>query len=124
MSTQTLVQNYAKEPKGNYLALITAVNSNCITVLAIAFNCLAKGSLTRGKRNTKVKVFVASLANINKALANKAKADLYTKLLKHFYKFLDVYNCIDANKLLLIQGKGINYKIVLKEENGYTPKVL
>jgi hypothetical protein len=76
--TQTLVQNCAKELKDNYLALITIVNSNCIAVLAIAFNYLAKGSLTKGKRCTKVKVFVVSLANINKALTNKAKTDLYT----------------------------------------------
>ena len=101
MFIQTLVQNYAKEPKSNYLALITIVNSNYITVLAIAFNCLAKGSLTKRKRYTKVKVFVASLANINKALANKARINLYTKLLKHFYKFLDIYSCTNANKLLL-----------------------
>jgi hypothetical protein len=122
--TQTLVQNCAKEPKGNYLALITAVNSNCIAVLAIAFNRLAKGGLTRGKRCTKVKVFAASLANINKALANKARTDLCTKLLKHFHEFLDVCSCTDADKLLLMRRKGIDYKIVLKEENSYTPKVL
>jgi hypothetical protein len=106
------------------LALITVVNSNCIAILAIAFNRLAKGSLTKGKRCTKVKVFVASLADINKALANKAKTDLYTKLLKHFHEFLDVCSCIDANKLLLMQRKGIDYKIVFKEENGCTLKVL
>jgi hypothetical protein len=51
----------------------TIVNSNCIAILAIAFNCLAKGSLTKRKRCTKVKVFVASLANINKTLVNKVK---------------------------------------------------
>jgi hypothetical protein len=69
-------------------------------------------------------VFITSLANINKALANKAKTNLYTKLLKHFYKFLDVYSCTNANKLLLMQRKGINYKIVFKEENNYILKVL
>jgi hypothetical protein len=106
------------------LALITVVNSNCIAVLAITFNRLAKGSLTKEKRYTKVEVFVASLVNINKALANKAKTDLCTKLLKHFYKFLDVYSCTNANKLLLVQRKGIDYKIVLKEENSCTLKVL
>jgi hypothetical protein len=106
------------------LALITIVNSNCIAVLAIAFNRLAKGSLTRRKRCTKVKVFAASLADINKALANKARTDLCTKLLKHFYEFLDVYSCTDANKLLLMRRKGINYKIVLEKENSYTLKVL
>jgi hypothetical protein len=121
---QTFIQNYTKELKDNYLALITTVNSNYIAILAIAFNRLAKGSLTKGKRNTKVKVFVASLANINKTLANKAKANLYTKLLKHFYKFLNICSCTNANKLLLVQRKGINYKIILKEENGYTLKVL
>jgi hypothetical protein len=106
------------------LALITVVNNNYIAVLAIAFNCLAKGSLTRRKYNTKVKVFIASLVNINKALANKAKTDLCTKLLKHFYKFLDICSCINANKLLLIQRKGINYKIVFKKENSCILKVL
>jgi hypothetical protein len=121
---QTFVQNCAKEPKDNYLALITVVNSNYIAVLAIAFNCLAKSSLTKRKCCTKVKVFITNLANINKALANKAKTDLCTKLLKHFYKFLDICSCTNANKLLLMQRKGINYKIVLKEENGCILKVL
>ena len=69
-------------------------------------------------------MFAASLADINKALANKTRTNLYTKLLKHFYKFLDVFSCIDTNKLLLLQGKGIDYKIVLKEENSCTLKVL
>jgi hypothetical protein len=50
----------------------------------------------------KVKVFAASLANINKALARKAKIDPCTKLLKHYYEFLDVFSCTDANKLLLL----------------------
>jgi hypothetical protein len=121
---QTLVQNYTKKLKSNYLALITIVNNNYIAVLAIAFNRLAKGNLTKRKHYTKIKVFVTSLVNINKALANKAKTNLYTKLLKHFYKFLNVYSCTNVNKLLLIQRKGINYKIIFKKENSCILKVL
>ena len=123
-STQTLVQNYAREPKGNHPALITAVINNCIAVSAVAFNRLAKGRVTKGKAYTKVEVFAVSLADINKALALKVKTDLCMKLLKHFYEFLDLYSCTNTNKLLLLQGKGVNYRITLKKKDRKMPKVL
>jgi hypothetical protein len=56
--------------------------------------------MLKEKAYTKVKVFIVSLIDINKALVVKARTDPYTKLLKYFYKFLDVYSYIDTNKLL------------------------
>jgi hypothetical protein len=56
--------------------------------------------MLKGKAYIKVKVFIVSLVDINKALVVKARIDSYTKLPKYFYKFLDVYSYIDTNKLL------------------------
>jgi hypothetical protein len=64
------------------------------------FNCLVKGRILKGKAYIKVKVFIVSLVDINKALVVKARIDPYIKLPKHFHKFLDIYSYIDANKLL------------------------
>jgi len=35
-----------------------------------------------------------------------------------------MYSRIDANKLLPLQGKGVDYKITFEKEDGKTPKVL
>jgi len=80
--------------------------------------------MLKGKARTKVEVFIASLADINKALAVKARTDPHTKLPKHFHEFLDVCSCTDADKLPPLQGKGRDYEIVLEKENGYTLKIL
>jgi hypothetical protein len=58
--------------------------------------------MLKGKTYIKVKVFIVSLVDINKALVVKVRIDPYIKLLKHFYKFLDIYSYIDTNKLLLL----------------------
>ena len=46
-------------------------------------------------------MFTASLADINKALTNKAKTDPYIKLLKYFYEFIESFSCKKANELVL-----------------------
>jgi hypothetical protein len=89
-----------------------------VAVSAIAFH-----RLTRGKLRSKVEVFAASLADINKALARKAKIDPRTKLPKHYYEFLDVFSCTDADKLPPLRGKGIDHGVALEKEDGKTPKV-
>jgi len=91
---------------------------NCVAVSAVAFH-----RLTRGKLRSKVEVFAASLADINKALARKAKIDPRTKLPKHYYEFLDVFSRTDADKLPPLRGKGIDHGIALEKEDGKTLKV-
>jgi hypothetical protein len=46
-------------------------------------------------------VFIASLADINKILTNKAKTDPCIKLLKYFYKFIELFSYKKTNKLVL-----------------------
>jgi hypothetical protein len=58
-------------------------------------------------------VFIASIANIEKALRLKSITEPYTKLLKHYSEFLDVFNYIEANKLLLLYRLGVDYYIKL-----------
>ena len=58
-------------------------------------------------------MFVASIADIKKALRLKSTTDPYTKMLKHFSEYLDVANHIEANKLLLLCRPEINYYIKL-----------
>jgi hypothetical protein len=67
--------------------------------------------LIQGKYYIKVKVFIASIANINKALINKVKTDPYIKLLEHFYKFLEIFSQEKAVELPLYYRVSINYKI-------------
>ena len=102
-SSRTLVQNRLVQPD---------VLLNCSIVSAAAFN-----TLVQRKKTTKlIEVFTASLADIQKALASRTKkrTDPCTKLLKHFYKFLDIFDCTRAEKLPLLRGKGINYYIEIK----------
>jgi hypothetical protein len=94
-------------------------NFNCVAVLAIAFK-----RLSLRKVYSKIKTFVASLIDIIKALQTKIRTDLCTKLLKQYYKFLDVFSCKQFNKLLLLCNKGIDYRIKLKKQDKKDPKVL
>ena len=98
--------------------MTTAVINELVAVSAVAFNYLAKG-----KRCSKVEVFAASLADINKALASKVKIDPCTKLPEHFHEFLDVFSHTDADKLPPLRGTGIDHGISLEKEEGCTPKV-
>ena len=69
-------------------------------------------------------MFLASIVDINKALSKKPKIDPYIKLLEYFYKFLDVFSCIEANKLLLYYSREIDYRIDLEKEDRKVLKVL
>ena len=60
-----------------------------------------------------MEVFAASIADIKKALYLKSTTDLYIKILKHFSKYLDLANYIEADKLLLLCRPGIDYCIKL-----------
>ena len=64
------------------------------------------------------------MVDINKALSKKAKIDPYIKLLEHFHKFLDMFSCIDANKLPLFYSREIDYRIDLEKEDRKVLKVL
>ena len=63
------------------------------------------------------------MVDINKALSKKAKMDPCTKLLEHFHEFLDMFSCIDTNKLPPFCSREIDYRIDLEKEDGKVPKV-
>ena len=58
-------------------------------------------------------MFTASIADIKKALYLRSTIDPYIKILKHFSKYLDIVDYIEANKLLLLYKPEINYYIKL-----------
>ena len=58
-------------------------------------------------------MFVASIADIKKALYLKSTTDPYIKILKHFSEYLDLADYIEANKLLPLCRPGIDYYIEL-----------
>jgi hypothetical protein len=90
-----------------------------VAVLALSFGCLIQG-----KRRTKVEVFAASIADINKALINKVKIDPCTKLPEYFHEFLEIFSREKAVELPLYCRAGINHEIQLESVNRQEPKVL
>jgi hypothetical protein len=54
----------------------------------------------RKRPRTKIKIFAASIADINKALAPKKKTDLRTILSNYLQDYIDVFDPVEADKLL------------------------
>ena len=54
------------------------------------------------------------MADIEKALTVKRLTDPRTKLPRHFYEFLDVFNRTEADKLPPLRGKGVDHSIELE----------
>ena len=104
MSSGTLVRNRAKDPERDI---------DCVAILVVVFSRYARGRLC-----SKVKVFAASLADINKVLSHKTRTDPRTKLPQHYYEFLDVFNRTDAEKLPPLRGKGTDHSIELEKKDG------
>jgi hypothetical protein len=111
MSTGTVVRNVARPQEAKS-------RSTAVAVSAASFDWL-----TRGKRRTRVEVFAASLADINKALTNKAKTDPRTKLPKHFHEFIESFSREKANELAPRRGEGVDHEIRLEKINRQEPKV-
>ena len=78
-------------------------------VSVAAFSLLVQ----RQERQPTIQVFTASIADINKALAVKKPTDPCTKLPQYFLEYLDVFDRIEAEKLPLTHGKGIDHQIEL-----------
>ena len=66
------------------------------------------------KQDSKIKVFTAFITDIEKALHLKLNINSSMLLLKHYYHKLKFFQFNEAEKLLLLQGPGINHKIELK----------
>jgi hypothetical protein len=112
MSTGTIVWNVVKPRKARSEGA------------AVAVSVLSFGYLMQGKCYTKVEVFAASMADINKALMNKVKTDPCTKLLEHFHEFLEMFSREKAVELPLYCGVGVDHEIQLESVDRREPKVL
>jgi hypothetical protein len=86
------------------------------TVSAESFRTL----LMKQKQN---QVFSASMVNIDKALCVKEHINPHTKLPKHYYQYLDIFNQKATNQLPPHQP-GADHKIeLIPDKNGKLPEV-
>jgi hypothetical protein len=79
-------------PQPNINIPLILPHLNVYTVSAESFRTL----LIKQKQN---QVFLASMVNIDKALCVKEHTNPHTKLPKHYYQYLDVFNQKAANQL-------------------------
>jgi hypothetical protein len=105
-ASDTMVRN-------TYKRAIT--KANYIQVSATTF-----GLLTKHRKS--VKVFAASMADINKALRKKSKTDPRTKLPEHFIDLLDAFEP-GVERLPPRRGQGIDHQIELEKVDGKDPIV-
>ena len=64
-----------------------------------------------------VKVFAASIADINKALAPKKTVDIKLLLPKHYQSYYELFNLREASKLPLYRGPRVDYRIELESKD-------
>jgi len=76
------------------------------------------------EKQKKIKVFLISMINIEKALISQKKTDLRTILFDHYHEFLDVFDHIMTEKLPPLKEEGTDHQIELKEVNEKESKVL
>ena len=92
---------------------------DCVQISAAGFHT----HIRRRRKDPRIEVFAASMADITKALAVKQKVDPRTRLPKQYWEFLDLFDSKESDKLPPIRGQGIDHKIELIEENGKKPTV-
>ena len=83
-----------------------------IQVAAASYVHLMKANCTR--------VFAASLADIEKALAVKKETDPAPKLLRRFHKWLNVFKKVKTKTLPPLRGPGIDHRIERTRNNNRT----
>ena len=67
----------------------------------------------KDRNKKKVEVFAANMVDIEKALCLKSTTDFCTKIPKHFNEYLNIADCIEADKLPPLCRPGINHHIKL-----------
>jgi len=76
------------------------------------------------EKQKKIKMFLISLTDIEKALTSQKKTDLRTILSDHYHEFLDVFNRMMTEKLPPLREEDTDHQIELEEMNEKEPKVL
>jgi len=77
--------------------------------------------MRRQIKGAKLQIFTASMADIDKALTKKKKIDPRTKLPKHYWEHLRLFDDTEANKLPPLRGDGVDHKIELTSTDGKKP---
>jgi len=109
--TETIIQNRKASAESEF---------NHVMMSATFFmNLIQK----KEEKQKKIEVFLTSMADIEKALTSQKKTDLRTILSDHYHEFLDVFNCMMAEKLPPLRGEGTDHQIELKEVNEKELKV-
>ena len=67
------------------------------------------------KQDSGIEVFTTFITDIEKALHLKLNIDPSMLLLKHYHHKLQLFQLNKAEKLLPLQGSGINHRIKLKQ---------
>ena len=81
------------------------------------------GLLKRSKDpETGVRVFAASIADINKALAPKKAVDVRSLLPKHYQSYYELFNPKEAAKLPPHRGPGVDHRIEFESKDGQQPQ--
>ena len=76
------------------------------------------------KSSRKAQVFAASIADINKALRTSTPTDPRSKLPRHYFKYLDVFDRKKADTLPNHRGPGVDHRIELERtQDGKEPEV-
>jgi hypothetical protein len=65
-----------------------------------------------------VRIFAASITDINKALALKKVVDVKSLLPKQYQSYLELFNPKEAAKLPLYWGPRVDYRIELESKDG------
>ncbi len=101
-TTGTYVRNRAVTAKDDF---------NHLMVSATSFTNLVRKK--EKKKQGEIEVFLASMADIEKALSSKKRSDPQTKLPGHYHDFLDVFDRTMAEKLPSLRGEGTDHRIKL-----------
>lgn len=83
---------------------------NIFSILAKAFELIFKMKYQRRE----IQMFVANLANIDKALKSKIKTNSRIKFSTHYYDYFKVFDSKKADKLSLMRKREVDYSIKLK----------
>lgn len=110
-STGTYVRNREVSVGGDFSHLM---------VSATSFTNLIR---KKEKKQREIEVFVASMADIEKALTSRKKTDPRILLPSQYHDFLDVFDCTMAEKLPPLRGEGTDHRIELEKVDGKEPKV-
>jgi len=109
--TETIVQNRKASAENEF---------NHVMMSATFFTNLIQ---KKEEKQKKIEVFLTSMTNIKKVLTSQKKTDLRTILSDHYHEFLNVFDHMMTEKLLLLRREGTDHQIKLKEVNEKEPKV-